>query len=88
MIAVRRGHIAQDFGNGADAMQVLGPRRVDRGILLQNHADRLVGARGGLGSGDGSRAAKAERRHHAGKENGVARRQDDQGAIGQFELGG
>jgi hypothetical protein len=35
MIAVRRGHIAQDFGNGADAMQVLGPRRVDRGIFCR-----------------------------------------------------
>ena len=88
MIAVRRRHITQDFGHGADAMEVLGPRRVDRGVLLQHHADRLVGARGGLGAGDGLRAAETERRHHAGKEHGVARRQDDQGAIGQLELGG
>jgi hypothetical protein len=34
------------------------------------------------------RAADAERRHYAGKEHGIARRQDDQSAIGQLELGG
>ena len=88
MIAVRRGHVTQDFGHRADAMQMLGPRRVDRGVLLQHHADRLVGARGGLGPGDGLRAAETERRHHAGEEHGVARRQDDQSAIGQLELRG
>ena len=87
MAAVRRGHVAQDFGDRADAMQMLGPRRVDRGVVLQQHADRLVGARGGLRAGDRLRAAEPERRHDAGEQHGVARRQDDQSAIGQLQIG-
>ena len=75
MVAVGRGHIAQDLGDGADAMQMLGPRRIDRGVVLQQHADRLVGLGGGLRAGDRLRAAERERRHDAGKQHGIAGRQ-------------
>ena len=84
MAAVLRGHVAQDLGDRADAMEMLGPRRVDRGVVLEQHADGLVGARGSLRAGNGLRAAEAERRHDAGEQHGVAGRQDDQCAIGSF----
>ena len=87
MAAVLRGHVAQDFGHRADAMEMLGPRRVDRRVVLEQHADRLVGARGSLRAGNGLRAAEPERRHDAGEQHGVAGRQDDQCAIGQLQVG-
>ena len=87
MAAVLRGHVAQDFGDRADAMEVLGPRRVDGRVVLEQHADGLVGARGSLRAGNGLRAAEPERRHDAGEQHGVAGRQDDQCAIGQLQIG-
>ena len=86
MVAVGRGHVAQDLGGRADAMQMLGPRRLDRRVALQDDADRLVGLGCGLGAGDRLRAAERERRHDARKEHDVARRQHDQRAVGQLEL--
>ena len=88
MVAVRRGHVAQDFGDGADAMEMLGPGRVDRGVALQQHADRLVGLRGRLGAGDRLRAAERERHHDAGEQHGIAGRQDDQRAVGKLGVRG
>ena len=88
MAAVGCGHIAQDLGDGADAMQMLGPGRLDGGIALQHHAHRLVGPGGGLRAGNGLRPAKAERHHDAGKQHGVAGGQDNQGPIRQLQIGG
>ena len=87
MVAVGRGHVAQDLADGADAMQMLRARRLDRGVVLQEDADRLVGLGGGLRAGDRLRAAERERRHDAGKQHGVSRRQEDERAFGQVELG-
>ncbi len=50
--AVRRRHIAQDFRHRADATDVVRARCVDRGVLLQDHADRLVGLCCGLRAGN------------------------------------
>ena len=68
-------------------MEMLRPRRVDGRVVLEQHADGLVGARGSLRAGNGLRAAEAERRHDAGEQHGVAGRQDDQCAIGQLQIG-
>ena len=86
MVAVGRGHITQDLADRTDAMQMLGAGRIDRGVVLQQHADRLVGLGGGLRAGDRLRAAERERRHDAGKQHGIAGRQQDDGAFGQVEL--
>ena len=88
MIAVRRGDITQDFAHGADAMEMLGARRLDRGVALQQHADRLVRLRRGLGAGDRLLAAERERHHDAGEQHGIAGRQDDQRAGGKLGVRG
>ena len=87
MAAVLRGHVAQDLGDRADATEMLGPGRVDRGVVLEQYADWLVGARSSLRAGDGLRAAEPKRRHDAGEQHGVAGWQDDQCAIGQLQVG-
>ena len=88
MIAVRRGDIAQDFAHGADAMEMLGARRLDRGVALQQHADRLVRLRCRLGAGDRLLAAERERHHDAGEQHRIAGRQDDQRAGGKLGVRG
>ena len=79
--AVGRGDVAEDLGHGADFMQMLRPRRLDGRIGLQQDADGLVGAGRGLRAGDGLGTAKAERRHDARKQHGVAQGQHDQRAF-------
>ena len=88
MIAVGRGDVTQDLGDGPDAMQMLRRRSLDGGVALQEDADRLVSLRCGLRAGDRLRAAERERRHDAGKEHGIARRKQNQGACGKLELRG
>ena len=78
MRAVRRGHVAQDLGRGADLVQLLGGRLVDGRIGLQHEADHGLAAHGFLRRRDGGRAADGQRHHDAGKQHHVAQRQDDQ----------
>jgi hypothetical protein len=68
-------------------MEMLRPGRVDGGVGLQQHADRAVALRGGLGARDRLRAAERERHDDAGEQHCVTRRQKDDRAVGQFELG-
>ena len=68
-------------------MQIVRPRRLDRGVLLQDDAYRLVRLGGGLGAGDRLRTAEGERRDDAREQHGVSRRQEDERAVGQIELG-
>jgi hypothetical protein len=88
MVAVRRGDIAQNLGGRADAMQMLWPRRIDRRVVLQQNSDGLVGLGRSLRAGDRPRAAERERRHNAGKQHGVARWQQDDCTLRQFQLWG
>ena len=67
--------------------QIAGARRLDRGVALQDDADRLVGLGGGLRAGDRLRTAERKRRHDARKQHDVARRQEDQRAVRQIKLG-
>ena len=86
MVAVGRGDVAQDLGDGADLMQMLRAGRVDRGVLLQQHADRPVGFGGLLRARDRLRAAERDRHDDAREEHGVARRHEDQRAFGELQL--
>ena len=52
MVAVGRGDVAQDLGDGADLVQMLRRGRGDRSVLLQQHADRPVGLGSLLRAGD------------------------------------
>src|SRR6516225_1580278 len=72
MTAVRRGDVAQDFGDGADAAEIVGPRCLDQRVGLQQNADRLVYAGCGLGAGDEYQSAETERGDHTRKQHGVA----------------
>ena len=83
MGAVRRGHIAQDLGDGADLMQMLRLRLVNGRIFLQHDADRAVGARGGLRGRNRLRTPKVERCDDAGEQHGIAQRQNRQRAFGE-----
>ncbi len=67
MATVGRGHIAQDLGDRADAMQIVGAGLIRRRLVLQEDADWLVGPGGSLGASDRLRAPKRERGDDAGK---------------------
>ena len=86
MVAVRRGDIAKNLGDRANAMQMLWSWRIDRRVVLQQNPDGLVGLGRSLRAGDRLRPAERERRHDAGKQHGVARGQQDDGALRQFQL--
>ncbi len=81
MTAVGRGHVAHHVGDGADPVQMLGLRILERRVALQEQADRAVGANGLLGRGDGTLAADAGRQDHAGEEHEVAHA-DDRDRVG------
>ena len=49
MHAVRRAQIAHDTDRRADLVQIVGPRRVDARILLQNDAELVAVLHGLLG---------------------------------------
>jgi hypothetical protein len=86
MVAVRRGDVAQNLGDGADAMQMLWAWAFDRRVALKQHADRLVGLGCSLRAGDRLRAAERERHHNAREQHGIARWQENDGALRQLEL--
>ena len=60
MAAVWRRDIAQNLGHRTDTMQMLGPRRLDRRVFLEQNADRLVGARSGSFSSEADACSVAE----------------------------
>ncbi len=85
--AVGRGDVAQHGGRGADPVQVLGPRRVDFRLALQQDPERALQARGFVRGGARAVAAHGEREHHAREQHDVAHRHDDQRIVGQRARG-
>ena len=81
--AIRTGDIAHHLAGGSNPVKVIGTDLVLGGITLQQEADLALGARRLLRGGDRGRAADRDRRHHAGKQHGVAQRHDDHGVVRQ-----
>gem|GEM_PF-6527193 len=75
---VGEGDVAQDVGNRADRAQILLSRLLDLGVALQQDADRPIGLDCLLRGKDRRLATDRQRQDHAGKEDGIADRHDDQ----------
>ena len=78
MAAVRRGDIAHDIGDRAHAVHVDRCGIVRVGVALHQNADLPLVAQRLLSGGDRPRAANRDRQHLAGKQNGVAHRNDNE----------
>ena len=76
VVAVGRGHIAENARNAADLVQLIGRGIVSLGHALQQHTDRPLTARRFLGRRDRLRPAERERHHDAGEQHDVAHRHD------------
>lgn len=78
MAAIGKVHVAQDVGDRAGAVHVdrTGLRGV--GVALHQDADRPFFAQGLLRGEDRGLAADRDREDGAGKEHGIAHRNDDQ----------
>jgi hypothetical protein len=63
-------------------MHLLGRRLLDRGIVLQQDADRALQAHGFLRGGARALAPDLQRHHEAGEQHHVAHRQDDDASSG------
>ena len=83
MAAVGRRHVAQDVGDGADAMEAVRAGVVRRRVALQDDPDRAFLADRLLHRGDRRRAADRDRDDHSREEHQVADRQQDQRILGE-----
>ena len=82
MGAVGSGDIAQDLRGGADPVQLLDRRLLDRRIDLQDHPERALVAHRALGRRDGGFASDGQRQHDPGKQHELPHRQQDH-AVGR-----
>ena len=78
MAAVRRGDVAHDICDRAHSVHIERRGVIRLRIPLHQDADLPLVAQGLLGGGDRARAADRDRHHMAGKQNGVADRNDDE----------
>ena len=83
MRAVGRGDVAQDVGDGADAVELVRAGIVHRRVALHHDADRALLAHRLLERRDRLGPAHRDRDDHAGEEHGVADREQDQGVVRQ-----
>ena len=83
MTAVGHVHVAQDVRHRAGSMHVDRARLRGVGLALHQDADRPLFAQRLLGGEDRRLASDRDREHGAGKEHGVAHRDDDQDFGGQ-----
>jgi hypothetical protein len=83
--AVGRGDIAQDLRGGADRVQLLRGRLLDRRILLQHDTDHALAAHRFLRGCHRRLPPDRQRQHNAGEQHGLAHRQNDHGVRGDRE---
>ena len=88
MRAVLAGEVADDVGDGADAVEVdLAPGSSTLAIALREDADLPLGADRVLGGGDRARPAERHRDHHAGEQHELPHRHDGDRVGGDFPFG-
>ena len=75
---VGEGDVAQDVGHRADPAQILQGWLLDFGVPLQQDSHRPIGLDRLLRGKDRGLATNRQRQDHAGKEDGIADRHDDQ----------
>ena len=74
---IRRGDVADDIGDGAEPVQIVGAGIVHIDVSLQQDSDRPLLAQRLLGGSDRFRPLDGNGSHHARKQHGVADRDDD-----------
>ena len=83
MNAVRRLQVAHDGHRRADAVQIVGPRRVDARVLLQHDAELVAVLHGFLRRAHRKVASQRHLGHGAGEHDDVAHGDDEQHVRGQ-----
>jgi hypothetical protein len=75
---VGSGDVADDIGEGADTVEIVGSRLVQLRIALKQNADLALFAHGLLCRGDRWWPAYRDREDDTRKQNGIAHRHDDE----------
>jgi hypothetical protein len=83
MRAVGCGDVAKHGADGADVVEVRAGRLVDRGVTLQQDADRTLLPHRLLGRADRDRPSDGDREDETRKRYETAHRQDDHGVLRQ-----
>jgi hypothetical protein len=81
MTGVGPGDVANDVGEGADAVQIVGARFAQLRIALEQDADLPLFAHGLLCGGDRLRSRYRDRDNDVRKQHGVAYRDNDESII-------